>query len=228
MGKRQAKKKVLIWDIETSPNIGFFWRPGYKVTLTHDNILKERAIICICWKWAGERKVHHLTWDKNQCDKKMVKEFLKVAKEADELVAHNGDHFDMKWFNTRVLFHELGPVPQWKTVDTLKIARKYFNFNSNRLDYLGKFLFGEGKISTSFNLWYDICINNCPTAMDKMVKYCKQDVRLLEKVWKELEPYSTVKSHVGVANGLPKWTCPFQEDQDSDYCEGCDSAPDAE
>jgi hypothetical protein len=41
--------KRLFYDIETSPNIGFFWSSSYKANIPHDNIIKERAVICICW-----------------------------------------------------------------------------------------------------------------------------------------------------------------------------------
>ena len=44
--------------IETSPNIGMFWTAGYRQTISPDNIIKERAIICICYKWADEEQVH--------------------------------------------------------------------------------------------------------------------------------------------------------------------------
>jgi hypothetical protein len=74
---------------------------------------------------------------------------------------------------------------------------------------LGKHLCGEGKINTEYGMWRDILLDNCPKAMKKMVKYCKQDVVLLEKVWKKLEPYHTPKTHVGRLHGLDKWTCPF-------------------
>ena len=43
--------KRLYLDIETSPNIGMFWESGYKKNISYDNIIKERAIICICYKW---------------------------------------------------------------------------------------------------------------------------------------------------------------------------------
>ncbi len=85
--------KRLYWDIETSPNIGMFWTAGWKLNIDYSNIIKERAIICICYKWEGQRKVHSLNWDGKQCDKKMLIEFVRVAKEADELVGHNGDKF---------------------------------------------------------------------------------------------------------------------------------------
>ena len=203
--KKQIKR--LFFDIETSPCIGFFWRPGYNINLSHSHILHENAIICICWKWEGEKKIHSVYWDKGD-DKACVEAFLQIALEADEIVAHNGDKFDIKWLNARCLKHELGPVPIWKTVDTCVIARRRFAFNSNRLDYLGHYLFGEGKIKTDLDLWKEIVINNSKKAMSEMVKYCKKDVELLERVWEKLQPYHTNKTHVGVLEGNEKWTCP--------------------
>ena len=199
--------KRLFWDIETSPNIMFSWRAGYKLNLTHDNIIQERAIICICYKWEGEEEVNSIQWDRGD-DRELVKEFSEVAAEADEMVAHNGNKFDLKWFNTRNLIHNLPPIPQYKTVDTLTIARKHFYLNSNRLDYLGKILLREGKINTNFDLWKRICLDNEPSAMREMVQYCKKDVELLERIWRKLAPYDTPKTHAGVFAGLDRWTCP--------------------
>jgi hypothetical protein len=68
--------KRLFFDIETSPNIGLFWTAGYKQTISPDNIIKERAIICICYKWAGEKEVYSLTWDSKQDDKKILEKFI--------------------------------------------------------------------------------------------------------------------------------------------------------
>ncbi len=79
-------RKRLYFDIEVSPNIGMFWEAGYKLNIGTENIVKERAIICICYKWEGEKKVHSLRWDKNQCDKTLLKDFIKVANDAHELV----------------------------------------------------------------------------------------------------------------------------------------------
>ena len=56
------KIKRLFFDIETSPNIGLFWTSGYKLNISHDSIIKERAIICICYKWAGDDKIYSLQW----------------------------------------------------------------------------------------------------------------------------------------------------------------------
>jgi len=199
--------KRLFWDIETSPNIHYSWRAGNKVFLSHDSILQERVIICIGYKWEHERKTNCLVWD-HWDDSNIIKEFTKIANEADELVAHFGDRFDMRWFKGRNLINRLPPLPDYKTVDTCKIASKHFYLNSNKLDYLAQILFGEGKIKTEFGLWKKICKTNDKTSLDRMVRYCKKDVILLERVWKELEKYDAPKTHAGVIDGLDRWTCP--------------------
>ncbi len=203
-----TKIKRLYFDIETSPNIGYFWQAGYKLNIPYDNIIKERAIITICYKWEGQRDVYHLTWDKTQSDKGMLEKFVKVANEADELVGHNGDRFDLPWVRTRCLYHRIPMMPDYKSIDTLKVSRSKFRFNSNRLNYIARYLNIGQKINTSFDLWTKIVFNKDKQAMDKMVKYCKQDVRLLEKVYKELEFYFNPKTHVGVLNNKPKSSCP--------------------
>jgi len=197
----------LFWDIETSPNIGFFWRPGYKVNLSHDNIITERAIICICYKWEKEKKVHSLSWDEG-CDIKLCKEFMDVMQNADEMVAHNGDKFDMKWFRARCLKHNLGIPKDVTTVDTLKLSRANFEFNSHRLDYIAKFLLGYGKIDTSFGLWKRIVLDSCEKSMSHMVRYCKRDVVILQEIYEYIAKHTKMKTHIGVLEGNDGWTCP--------------------
>lgn len=202
------KRKRLYFDIETSPNIGLFWSAGYKQKIDYSNIIKERSIICICYKWEDEKQVHSLSWDKNQSDKKLLQEFIKVANQADELVGHNGDKFDLPWVRTRCLYHRIELFPKYVTIDTLKLSRRQFRFNSNRLDYIASFLGIGKKIKTDFNLWKDIVLNKCEKSMAKMIDYCKQDVKLLEQVHKELRLHDTPKTHYGVVLSNDKRLCP--------------------
>ena len=201
-------QKRLFFDIETSPNIGLFWTAGYKLNISHDSIIKERAIICICYKWADDDKVYSLTWDKDQCDKKMLESFIKVANEADELVGHNGDRFDLAWIRTRCLFHRIPVFPNYTTIDTLKSARSKFKFNSNKLDYIAKFLGIGQKIHTGYDLWKKIVLDKDKDALEEMVTYCKGDVTLLEKVYAEMVNYLPSKTHYGVIAGGGKASCP--------------------
>jgi uncharacterized protein YprB with RNaseH-like and TPR domain len=202
-------RKRLYFDIETSPNITLTWRTGYKLNIPHDNIIEERAIICIVYKWEGEDETHAFTWDENQCDKTMLEEFIKIANEADELLGHNGDRFDLKWVKTRCLFHRIPTFPKYQTIDTLKIVKKEFYLNSNRLDYIAKFLGFGGKMETGgFDLWKRIVLDKCQESLDKMVEYCRRDVVLLENVHQEIKRYTEHKTHHGVKTGGEKYSCP--------------------
>lgn len=204
----QTKRKRLFFDIETSPNLGLFWEAGYKKNIDYSNIIKERAIICICWKWEDEKEIGSVHWDNKQCDKSLLQKFIKVANEADELVGHNGDRFDLAWIRTRCLFHRIDMFPSYVTIDTLKVARNKFKFNSNRLNYIADYLGIGQKIKTEFSLWKDIVLNNDKKAMDKMIVYCKKDVALLEKVFKELNNHIPAKTHYGVVFKQDRGSCP--------------------
>jgi uncharacterized protein YprB with RNaseH-like and TPR domain len=204
----KTKRRRLFFDIETSPNIGLFWEAGYKKNITTDNIIRERAIICICYKWEDEKEVYALQWDAKQNDKRMLEQFVKVANTANELVGHNGDKFDLAWIRTRCLFHGIDMFPNYQTIDTLKVARSKFRFQSNRLNYIAEFLGLGGKIKTEFNLWKDILLNKDKVAMEKMIKYCKKDVSLLEEVYKLLGSHIAPKTHYGVVFGEDRGSCP--------------------
>lgn len=200
-------KKRLFFDIETSPNIGFFWQAGYKLNVPYSNIIKERAIICICYKWAGDKKVYSLNWDSSQDDKEMLEQFMVIANSADELVGHNGDKFDLPWIRTRCLYHGIPCFPSYNTIDTLKSARSKFRFNSNRLDYIAKYLGFGGKTDTGFDLWKNIVLHSDKKALKKMVDYCKNDVVILEKVYNHIANYIPHKTHYGALAGN-KYSCP--------------------
>lgn len=201
--------KILIYDLETSPNIGWFWRAGYKQNIQPNQIMKERAIICVSYKWLGEDQVYNLSWDKNQDDKFLIEQFVNVLNEADLIIAHNGDRFDIKWLKTRALFHRIPTLPNYKQFDTLKVAKSKLYLNSNRLDYISKFLGFEGKIQTTPDLWNKVVMLNDRKAMNDMLDYCDEDVRQLEKVYNELKHLDNPRIHAGVLQGKIKQTSPI-------------------
>jgi hypothetical protein len=205
----KIKRKRLFFDIETSPNIGFFWQAGYKLNVPYDNIIKERAIICICYKWEGDKKVYSLTWDEHQNDKSMLEKFVEIANESHEMIGHNGDKFDLPWIRTRCLFHKIPMFPKYTTIDTLYHARTKFRFNSNRLDYIARFLgLGEKTETGGFGLWKDIVLNNDSDLLRDMVEYCKNDVIILEKIYSRLSDHFPNKAHHGAIHTGEKSCCP--------------------
>jgi DNA polymerase elongation subunit (family B) len=207
--KQNSDIKRLFFDIETSyylvPTFQF-----WKVNINPDNILREKKIICVSYKWQYEDKVHVLKWDeKNQDDTKLVKDFIQVIKHADELIAHNGDKFDIKELRTRAILTGNLMFPIYRTLDTLKKARQYFRFPSNKLAYLGKALKVGRKLDhEGMKLWIDICEHNDKEALKRMLSYCVQDVILLEEVYLALSPYIYHNTNMAVLKGGEKWHCP--------------------
>jgi len=208
----------LFIDIETSMNDGRFWRTGRNITLTPENITKERQIICIAWKWSHKKKVHCIDWYYGRgkegedaefpTDKYMLKQFIPIMLEADQTIAHNGERFDIPWIRGRCLIHRI-PCPHvMDTLDTLKGMRSKLKLNSNRLDYASKLLGFQGKTETGgLQLWHAV-MDGKVTALKKMKNYCRDDVLRLEEVYNSIESYVPHKTHVGVSNGKPRWTCP--------------------
>lgn len=190
-----TKPKILIWDIENSHNVvlSFDLYPEY---IPHHNIIQERYIFCVSYKWYGQKKIHTISiLDDPKRFKKdihddyyVVSEFRKILEKADAHVAHNGNKFDLPMFNGRMLKHGLKPVPKSKSIDTLLIARRYFRLNSNKLDYLAKYLDYEGKMQNPKGLWID-CLNGNVKALKHMIKYNKQDIDILNFVFERLMPY---------------------------------------
>jgi DNA polymerase III epsilon subunit-like protein len=207
--KEKSPIKRVFWDIEVSANLVLAWRAGYDLAINHDSIVQERKIICICWKYEGEKKIHSLRWDRDQDDKAMLVKFMEVANDADELVGHYADRFDLPWVRTRCLIHGLDPFPLCKTVDTKAISSKWLYTNSNKLDYLGSILGLGKKIKTDYDLWKNIMLKRDPVALNKMVTYCCRDVELLENVYHKLKYLFKPKTHAGVFAGKDKWTCPY-------------------
>ena len=192
----------MLFDLETAHNqiAKFDLRDEY---VSHHNILVERYVICGAWKDLGAKRTQAVSvlddkkrYAANPHDDRHVIETLHAAlSEADAVVGHNSDKFDLRWLQGRMLFHSLPPLPPSKSIDTLKIARRAFLLNSNRLDYLGKYLGLGGKASTPPGLWMDV-LRGDKKAIRTMVDYNKRDVDLLEQVFLKIRPYaSTALNH---------------------------------
>ena len=190
---KNRPKKILFFDIETSFNICWSWSIGRKISLSDENILEERKIICICYKWAGDEKTYSLTW-KNGDDKEILQKFAKIALTADEVIGHNSDQFDVKHIRTRCIIHNIAFPIKLNQVDTLKMSRAGYKLNSNKLNYIGQVLNEGKKVDTGgIQLWKDIVLHNSKPALAKMVEYCIGDVVLLEKVYNRLQEFSPKK-----------------------------------
>ena len=189
---------ILILDIETAPLRGFIWRL-WKQNVYIDQIISEWFMLTWSAKWLGSPEVMSAKLTSEEAleenDKRIVTDLWNLLNDADMVIAHNGDQFDIPKIKTRFLLHGLPPTTFYHQIDTKKVASKEFGFSSNKLDFLAQ-QFGYGnKIHTEFSLW-DRCLKGDETALTEMSIYNNQDVILLEKIYLKLRPY--IKSHPNV------------------------------
>ncbi len=189
--------KVLFYDIETSPMQVWTFRVGNKISIPASNIIPgtETKIICAAWKWGHDKTVFSRDWgfQEQNCEG-IVAELSAAIDEADIIIGHNADSFDWRHLNTQRMLSKLPPI-EWtkKSEDTLKQIRRHFYLPSYKLGYIAELLGKGSKDSMGMQDWIDISNKKNPAKLTKMVKYCKQDVLLLESVYKRVKPYMTPK-----------------------------------
>ncbi len=191
-----TEPRVLIWDVENSHTVAAIFQLFHNDYISHENILQERFLISAAWKWLGEPRVHSVSILDNpklykkdpHNDRHVIETLHKVLSSADVIVAHNGDQFDIKLTEGRMLFHGMPPLPPIPSIDTLKVAKSRLMLQSNKLDYLARYLGFGKKVKTDNDLWLRI-LNGDKSAIKEMVEYNKHDVVLLEKVFLKLRPY---------------------------------------
>lgn len=203
--------KVLLYDIETSFQIGGFFGPRYKAHIA--KVLEPTYVLGFAWKWLGEDEIKtDYIWDhtlyevKPKNDLMVVQNWANLIQSADIAVGHNVDAFDNKVMTARAIVHGLPPVNLPQTADTLKIARRTARFDGNKLDELGQLLGYGRKDKTDIDLWWG-CMNGDPASMKQMEEYNVRDVDLLEKVYLHLKPYDTLHPNLALIQSRPE-ACP--------------------
>lgn len=195
VAQEERKPKILVIDIETTPMLAWVWQP-WQTNVYPNQIKKDWEILCYGYKWLDDPVVHVLTRIE-MSEKDLVGTLWDLLNEADVVVAHNGDKFDIKRIQTKLLLYKYQRPHPFKTVDTLKQARRYFDFTHNKLDYLGRVLEGDGKLEHSgMELWLG-CMRGESDAWAEMIGYNKQDVLELELIYKTLRGWDPSHPNLG-------------------------------
>ncbi len=185
--------KILYFDIETSPNIGYTWGKWDQNVI---EFIQEWRLLGMCYMWEHEGKVKdvyptNVTKYDYRNDKDLLQRVWNLLDEADFVIAHNGDKFDLKKLNARFVAENMGAPSPYISIDTLKMARSSFYFNANNLDSLGQHLgLGKKVKHEGFSMWLG-CMQGKRKSWASMKKYNRQDVLLLKKVYKRLHPFAT-------------------------------------
>lgn len=199
------KARVLIYDIETTPLISYNWGIYEQNAI---EVVEDWQILCFAYKWLGDKKTHVVSQDDFKGyrpgvndDTAVVRALHGLFDQADVVIAHNGDKFDQRKAQARMMARGMSPPSPYKQIDTMKVARKYAAHTSNRLNDLGqKFNLGAKVETGGFGLWKG-CMAGNQQAWNKMKRYNKQDVVLLEKLYLYLRPWIQNHPAMNVLNG---------------------------
>lgn len=194
---------IYYFDIETTPNVSYTWGKWEQDVIAFK---KHWGLLCFASKFSGEEtKVYSLKDYTNE--KALVLELWKQFDKADIIIAHNGDSFDIKKANTLFLKHGLKKPSGYKSIDTKLVAKRYFRFDSNKLDDLSDYLGLGRKVNTGgFDLWLG-CMAGDAESWEHMETYNKQDVDLLEKIYLKFRPYMENHPNFNVYSGTTH-NCP--------------------
>jgi len=185
------KPKILITDLETSPNLAHVWGL-WQQNVSLSQLMETTSVISFAAKWYGERNVEFYS-DHHDGHAKMVKQAHRLLDEADIVVTYNGVTFDIKHFQREFVLAGLNPPSPFRNVDLLKVVKSQFRFSSNKLQHVSDQLgIGQKTPHTGHDLWVK-CMAGDVKAWTLMKKYNIQDVRLTEKLYDRLG--SWIKDH---------------------------------
>jgi uncharacterized protein YprB with RNaseH-like and TPR domain len=194
---KNNKPRVLLFDIETAPILGYVWGL-FDQNIGLNQVHKDWHVLSWSAKWLDQKTIMYQdqrTAKVIEDDSKILKGIWNLLDEADIVITQNGKSFDVKKLNARFVFHGFKPPSSFRHIDVLRLARKYFGFTSNKLEYMTHKLNKQYKKLThgkfaGFELWKQ-CLAGNQAAWKEMERYNKYDVLALEELYTKLIPWDS-------------------------------------
>lgn len=207
--------RIFTLDIELLPMEVYAWRL-YDDHAGPAQIKEDWSVLSWALKEIGSTTVHYRDV-RGQTDKRDDKRILKILysllEDADILVGHNINAFDLKKLFYRFLVHGMKPL-EIKTLDTLTMARRKFGASSNALGFLDKLTSMRKSPSRKFigqELWTE-CLRGNLAAFRECELYNKKDVLVTEELYEKISPWvKTYNPGHYVVDHDPICTCGSKE-----------------
>lgn len=187
--------KKLFLDIETAPMEALVWSM-WKNNVTKDQLMEDWYMLTWAGAWEhepddifGKGLQDYEGAIDTKDDKPLLEDLWELMEEADVIVAHNGQRFDVPKINTRLLIHGIIPPSPFQVIDTLKVLKRKFRFSSNRLDFVSKRLGYGGKDEHEGMLMWQKCVRGDRQAFADMLSYNMGDIRELMLVHDRLKAW---------------------------------------
>lgn len=189
--------KVLIYDIETAPILGYVWGL-WENNVGLNQINSDWHVLSWSAKWLNAPESEVMYMDQRDVkniedDKLLLSHIWNLLDQADVVITQNGKSFDQKKLNARFIMSGFQPPSSYKHIDTKLIASKHFGFTSNKLEYMTDKLCTKYKKLkhqkfAGFELWRQ-CLAGNLEAWNEMETYNRYDVMSLEELYTKLIPW---------------------------------------
>lgn len=180
-----------IWtiDIETRPNEAYVW--GLRdQNVGINQIIRPGGLLMFAAQRHGSKAIEaHAEWDGWEA---MVNRSHEIYDRADYIVTFNGARFDNKHLRAAWVEVGLSPPSPWRDIDLYKTVGK-FNWPSRKLSFVCAQLGLDHKTDPGgFETWDRILRGTDlqrEAAQKKMVKYCRNDVKITSALYNRLLPW---------------------------------------
>lgn len=189
MNKSHIKANVFIFDIETSPILGYSWEKWFPSGGRLLKVVKDRQLLCASGRWFHGGKLQFKRVKKYGNDAEVAEWLRQQFDKADLIIAHNGTKCDKVRSRTRMMAgNKKKPDSNPPVVDTLAFAKRHCGFTGNSLDDLLEFFGHPKKKKVDFDLWLGVMAGGTK-AWAKMRYYNMHDVHSLYLLLIDMLPW---------------------------------------
>ena len=201
-----VRNRILVLDVERLDGITtqHWWDRGdlQKRYIHHETVIREPRTTIVCAKWYDQPDVIRLAeWDKGGRPA-FLRRVHRLMSQADIIVGHNLDGADVPWLEGDLYFPRIGHkhkpslavLPPFKTVDTLKVAKRFKSglaFKS--LNALCQILGIPAKTDVYDREAMERAVAGSVPDRERLVDYCAGDVIATQGLYDWLRPH--IKNH---------------------------------
>ncbi len=195
-----TEPRILLLDIETAPNLAYVWGL-FDQNVGLNQMESPTEVLCFAAKWLGDKSRPAFLSIHTEGREAMVEAAHALLDAADVVVHYNGRRFDIPHLNREFVTAGLTPPSPYQQIDLYSVIKARFRFPSHKLAYVSKALGLEGKAEhEGFDLWRK-CMAGDDAAWRRMARYNRQDVALLEDLYRLLLPWIPSLPHRSLYDG---------------------------
>jgi hypothetical protein len=201
-----VRNRILILDVERVSGVSEqqWWDRGDLKNryIHHETVIREPRTTIVCAKWYDSPDVMRFAeWDKGGRGP-FLREVHSLMGMADIIIGHNLDGADVPWLKGDFYFPKIGhkhrpqlpPLPPFKTVDTLKVARQFrtgVQFKS--LDALCQIIGIPAKTDAYDREAMNRAVAGSVEDRERLTEYCAGDVIATQGLYDALRPH--IRNH---------------------------------